>query len=168
MPSAPSFSVVIAARDAEETISRALRSVLAQTLPAHQIIVCDDGSTDATEEVARSHDGVTCISQPARGLSAARNTAAARATGSHVVLLDADDEWQPERLAAMAALLDDRPDVDVVTTDAEVREVDGGRRRYYAGIAFPEPDAQPVEILRRNFVFTSSAVRRSRFEEVGG
>lgn len=93
------FSVIIAAYQAETTIERAVRSAMTQTFPPHEVIVCDDGSTDRTGEVLdRFAPEVVVIHQANHGLSAARNTVGRAATGEWVVLLDADDEWLPGRL----------------------------------------------------------------------
>ena len=98
--SAPGITVVIPAHNAGEHLGRALESVLAQTRPADEILVVDDGSTDNTAEVARSYgSAVTYLYQDQRGAGAARNRGIEAATGDWVAFLDADDEWLPEKLA---------------------------------------------------------------------
>ena len=92
--------MVIPAHNAGEHLGQALESVLAQTLPADEILVVDDGSTDNTAEVARSYgSAVTYLYQDQRGAGAARNRGIEAATGDWVAFLDADDEWLPEKLA---------------------------------------------------------------------
>lgn len=98
------ISVIIAARNAAVTLGAALDSALGQTLPPEEVIVVDDGSRDGTADVARSFPGVLCLSQPARGVSAARNRGVAAARGDWVAILDADDLWVPWRLARLASL----------------------------------------------------------------
>ncbi len=164
----PTFSVVIAAYQAAEVIGDALRSVLAQTEPPLEIVVGDDGSTDdLAAAVAPFGDRVTLLTLPHAGAPAASNAAVDHARGDFVVILDADDTWEPARLERMADLAVARPDLDVVTTDAWF--VQDGRRggRFYEVNDFETAD-QRTEILRRTFVFGHVAVRRSRWVEVGG
>jgi glycosyltransferase involved in cell wall biosynthesis len=93
------ISVVIPAYNSEQTIGRAIDSVLGQTRPAEEIIVVDDGSTDRTAERVRAYgDKVRLIQQPNAGVSVARNAAIAAATGDWIAFLDADDEWLPKKL----------------------------------------------------------------------
>lgn len=123
---APEFSVIIAVYNGEQTIARALRSVLEQSYPAHEIIVVDDGSTDATAEQVRQFDeAVKYIYQPNAGVAAARNAGAEAACGDWLVFLDADDYYYPDRLKWQAALLAREPDVDFMTGDFDYISPDG-------------------------------------------
>jgi glycosyltransferase involved in cell wall biosynthesis/O-antigen/teichoic acid export membrane protein len=80
------------------TISRTLESVAGQTVAPHEVIVCDDGSTDATLEIVE-REGVELLALPHSGIVAvSRNTGVARASGEWVAFLDGDDEWLPEHL----------------------------------------------------------------------
>lgn len=93
------FSVVIPAYNIEGYIARAINSVLAQTRPADEIIVVDDGSVDGTAEVIKSFgDKVRYIYQENRGLSGARNTGIRNAQYEWIAFLDGDDEWLPNHL----------------------------------------------------------------------
>ena len=78
-------------------LEAALRSALAQSVPADEIIVVDDGSTDHPEKVTVRFPEVRLIRQPNAGLSAARNTGWRAATTEFVVFLDADDRLLPAR-----------------------------------------------------------------------
>ncbi|MFZ4718658.1 MAG: glycosyltransferase [Ilumatobacteraceae bacterium] len=165
------FSVIIAAYQAADSIEQAVQSALAQTLPAVQVIVCDDGSTDGTATLLRDRfgDAVIVVQQENRGALAARNAAASVATAEWLVVLDADDRFAPGRLEALAAcVVGVAPDVDIVTTDALLELPDGTVfGRYYDTITFPTED-QPRRLLTGNFIFGAAAIRRSRFEAVGG
>jgi glycosyltransferase involved in cell wall biosynthesis len=106
------ISVVIAAYNASATLGRAIRSVLAQTRPADEIIVVDDGSTDTTADIVRQFGlQVRLITQPNGGVSVARNTGIQHACGDWIAFLDADDQWLPEKLAVQAAWFKQHPDI---------------------------------------------------------
>jgi glycosyltransferase involved in cell wall biosynthesis len=166
---APSFSVVIAAYQAAETVGQAVASALEQTLPPLEVIVCDDASTDDIEGALAPLAGrVTLIRRERNGgVSAARNEAVRAASGEFVVILDADDVFMPRRLEALAALASARPDLDILTTDA-LLEVDGETlRRAYDGTLVFEVDDQRLAILRYNFI-QHAAVRRTAWLDAGG
>jgi glycosyltransferase involved in cell wall biosynthesis len=164
----PSFSVVVAAWQAESTVAEAIRSALAQTERPAEVIVCDDGSTDATADVlAGFGDRIRLLRQPNRGESAAKNAAVGAAAAEFVVILDADDRWDSRRLQRLGDLAAARPDLDLLTTDAWFL-LDGVRRgRFYSAAGFPVRD-QATEILRRNFFFSHVAVRRTTWLASGG
>ena len=111
----PAVSAAIAARNAERFLAEAIESVLAQTVPCLELIVVDNGSTDATREVAERYarDGVRVFQETERGTARARNAALAVYRGDHLAFLDADDLWEPHKnevqLAALAP--EDGPDV---------------------------------------------------------
>jgi Glycosyl transferase family 2 len=166
---APSFSVVIAAYQVADVIGEALESVRRQTLAPLETIVCDDGSTDGLEKaLAPYRDEIVFVQKQNGGEASAKNAAAERARGDFVAILDADDVYLPERLAALAELAQVRPDLDILTTDALL--VANGvtvRHNYDRTWRFEVAD-QRRAILQRNFVFGHAAVRRSRFVEHGG
>ncbi len=91
----PKVSVLICARNAAETIDECLHSVARLDYPDYEVIVVNDGSTDATGELARRHAGVTVVDTPHGGLSAARNAALVRADGDIVAYTDADVRVDP-------------------------------------------------------------------------
>ncbi len=124
---APEFSVIIPAYNSAATLARALDSVFAQTWPAHEVIVIDDGSTDNTLQVARGFgDRVRIIHQSNAGVSMARNRGAEAATGDWLAFLDADDWYYPDRLRWHAEWIAHDPGLDFLTGDYEYRREDGG------------------------------------------
>lgn len=124
--SAPRFSVIIPAYNAAATLPRAIESVLEQTWPAHEILVVDDGSSDATADIARHYGGsVKLIQQPNRGVSVARNAGAAAAQGDWLAFLDADDWYEPDRLRLHAEWITEDSTLDFLTGDYEYRDSDG-------------------------------------------
>lgn len=112
------ISAVIPAYNSEQTIGRAIESVLKQTRPADEIIVIDDGSTDATADTVRAFgDKVRLIQQENAGASVARNTGIQAAAGEWVAFLDADDEWLPEKLHLQTEHLHRHPDLRWTTAN---------------------------------------------------
>jgi glycosyltransferase involved in cell wall biosynthesis len=103
----PLVSVVIPAFNAATYIRQALNSVLAQTYQEIEVIVVDDGSSDATsavvEEFAIKDARFQLVRQSNAGVGAARNTAIRQARGKYIAPLDADDYWFPEKLAKQVA-----------------------------------------------------------------
>lgn len=97
------ISVVIPAYNAQPFISATLKSVLSQTTSVHEIIVVDDGSTDDTVRIASSL-GATVIQQANSGPAVARNTGVKAAHSDWVALLDADDQWLPNKLQRQCGL----------------------------------------------------------------
>jgi hypothetical protein len=165
----PSFSVVIAAYQVADVIGDAVESALGQTVPPLEIVVCDDGSTDDLDGALAPYlDRIVLVRQENGGEASAKNAAARAASGDFVAILDADDVYLPERLAALAELAQARPDLDILTTDAFL-EVDGKvLRRVYGDDWRFDVDDQRRAILERNFVFGHAAVRRETLLAAGG
>ncbi|BAN36768.1 glycosyltransferase [Sulfuricella denitrificans skB26] len=123
----PSFSVIIPAYNSETTLARAIDSVLAQTYPAQEIIVVDDGSADGTAEVvARYGDKLCYMRQDNAGVSSARNHGARIASGDWLAFLDADDWYYPDRLRLHAEWIREDAALDFLTGDYEYRD-DAGK-----------------------------------------
>jgi glycosyltransferase involved in cell wall biosynthesis len=112
----PSISVIIPAYNAAPWLTAALESVKAQTLPPAEILVVDNGSTDDTVAMATAM-GVTVLHESQRGAAAARNAGLRVATGEWIAFLDADDYWLTEKLAAQWLLIQQFPDIRLVTTN---------------------------------------------------
>jgi glycosyltransferase involved in cell wall biosynthesis len=123
---APRFSVIIPAYNAAATLARALDSVLTQTWPAFEIIVIDDGSIDATAEIAASYgEKIRYVYQNNAGVSAARNQGARVASGDWLTFLDADDWYYPDRLKWHGEWIERDPTLDFLTGDYEYRDTGG-------------------------------------------
>jgi glycosyltransferase involved in cell wall biosynthesis len=130
-------SVVIPTYNRALDVVRAARSALAQTLPPHQVIVVDDGSTDNTAELVRELPApVQYIPKTNGGVSSARNTAFPQVTGDYVALLDSDDHWDPRWLETAVNTIEAVPGAGAACcTRARGVRPDGSE----IGIAPPKP-----------------------------
>src|SRR6476469_3757189 len=98
-------SVIIPCHNAGRWIAQTLHSVAAQTYPAHEVIVIDDGSTDdSIAEIQRSGIPLTLLNVTVHNAAAARNAGIEVAKGDWIALLDADDLWYPNHLARAVEL----------------------------------------------------------------
>jgi glycosyltransferase involved in cell wall biosynthesis len=104
----PLVSVVIPVRDGAAFVAAAIDSVCGQSLGDLEVIVVDDGSTDASFAIAAGHpDGrIRAVRQAATGAAAARNHGARLARGEWLAFLDADDLWVAEKLRLQLAALE--------------------------------------------------------------
>jgi glycosyltransferase involved in cell wall biosynthesis len=118
----PAVSVVIPVYNAADCIANALASVALQTWTNHEVIVIDDGSSDApllAAAIAPWRARIRFHRQANAGAGAARNRALAMAR--YIAFLDADDEWTPEFLERQLAVLEGRPECDLVWSDGWIR-----------------------------------------------
>lgn len=117
----PIVSVVIPAFNADWCVARAIDSVLAQVFDGCELIVVNDGSTDATADVLRRYgDQLRVVDKPNGGLSSARNAGIRAARGRYVAFLDADDAWLPGKLERQVALMASRPELSFCSTAARI------------------------------------------------
>jgi glycosyltransferase involved in cell wall biosynthesis len=159
------------AYNVEPYVGEAIRSALSQSAGDLEVVVVDDGSTDGTAAVvgrlAAEDPRVRLLRQGNRGLAGARNTALRTGRGEYFALLDSDDLWQPGFLAAQLAILQARPDVDIVTGNGWMM---GGVRDGELARPFPDsrPDPDLMSILGdERAVFIMTVFRRRVYETVG-
>jgi glycosyltransferase involved in cell wall biosynthesis len=163
----PSFSVVIAAYNAAETIGEAVESALGQTLAPKEIVVCDDGSTDETEAALEPYrDRIVSLRQENGGAPSALNAAVRAATGDFVCPLDSDDVYEPDRIRALGELGAARPDLDLLAADTYL-ERDGAVVGLFSDNTPFATSNQPTAIFERCFVVLP-AMRRTRLLAIGG
>jgi GT2 family glycosyltransferase len=162
MSTSPPVSVYIPAYNVAEFLSQSIESLLAQTLPPDEILVIDDGSQDATAEIAARNPQVTLIRHERNlGLAAARNTAFRRARNELVGSLDADCVADANWLASLAAHF-----ADPRITGAGGRLIEGVKRTVadrWRGAHMtqewgPEPIRDPKFLFGCNNLFRKSAV----------
>lgn len=163
-------AVVIPAFRSVAFIADAIESALAQTLEPDEVIVVDDGSTDGTEEVVESFlDRVVYVRQENRGPAAARNLGIALTEAPLIALLDADDIWEPGKLAAQVEFMAANPGCALVCCDAWVfgRGIEM-HRKYRDSHPTGLPDLSFTGLLRDNPISTLSVLlRRNALEKVG-
>ncbi len=111
-------SVVMPVYNQEKMLSRAVRSIQAQTYSAWELIIVDDGSTDETLSVARALAAkdarIRVIAAPHQGRVGARNRTLDAATGKYVLFQDSDDESAPDRMKRLVRFLEQNSQIDVV------------------------------------------------------
>lgn len=124
------ISVVIPAYQAEQYLLDTIRSAQTQTLPPSEIIVVDDGSTDRTARIAEE-SGVTVVRQRNSGVAKARNVGIEAARNKLVALLDADDQWDCEKLERQWAVISRFPRAGFVTGNYSFFDNRGGYKDTY-------------------------------------
>ncbi|SRR5579871_3255673 len=164
------ISVVIPCYNGEPYLAQALDSVLAQRLPAAEIVLVDDGSTDATPEIGRRYAAqhplvVRYIRQEKSGVATARNNAVNAAQSEWIAFLDADDWWKPAKLERQAAVVAGSPGCDLVYTPLELHYPDGTIENARS----TPPEAIWPNLRYGNLITPSSVMmRRDMFIEGGG
>ena len=145
----PRVSVVITTYNTGRYLPETLESVFAQSHPAAEVIVVDDGSSDDSVERAREFgDRVESIALPHMGLGPARNVGIAASTGDFLAFLDSDDLWSPDALEVQVAVAARYPASGLVVADGVTfGEADQpGRALYGEGTneLFPSADVDEV------------------------
>lgn len=171
MSGTPPVSVVMSVHNGVRYLAAAIDSVLTQTLADLELVVIDDGSTDASPWVLAAYasrdDRVLVLRQENAGLATSLNRGIAHARAPLIARLDADDIAEPWRLELQHAYLAESPDVGLVGGAVVFMDEDGRR---FGEARYPLSDAE----IRRAFVtttpFVHSAVmlRREAFETAGG
>lgn len=167
----PRVSVVMAVRNGERFVAEATESLQAQTLHDFDLIVVDDGSTDATPRIVKAlaaeDDRVHLHVREHAGYSEALNAGWQLADTEYVGVLDADDVAEPGRLERQVDFLDRHPGVGVVGGALLLITADG--RPFYIA-AYPLAPAEAHEALktRSPLGHTCVLMRRAVLEEVGG
>ena len=152
----PLVTVVVPVFAGQRFLGAALQSVLAQTYPNVEVIVVDDGSPDASAEIASRIEGVRVLRQDHRGVAAARNAGVEAASGELIAFLDQDDEWSPEKLARQVAFMTERPELGLTMTHLETVLMPGiARPHWFAPIWLigPQPGFVPSTWMLRREVF---------------
>lgn len=156
-------SVIIPCFNLGRYLPEAVDSVLRQTLSTYQLIIVDDGSTDAeTLSVLQKYrdEGVTVYTTPNHGAPAARNFGIARASGHYILCLDADDILLPTFLKDTTAVLHEHARIGVVTPYVEFF---GDRKGVWRTTPY-----NPGALLKENCIASASLFRKTCWEQVDG
>lgn len=162
-------SIIVPAFNVEATLCETLDALLAQTYADFEIIIVDDGSTDGTpflaDEYARACR-VRVVHQVNRGLAGARNTGIAVARGDIIGFCDADDIWEPEKLAAHVAHLGANAHVGISYSGSAL--IDGAGECIGQAQRPQLQDVDAALIFKRNPIGNGSAVvlRRAVFDAI--
>jgi hypothetical protein len=166
---APAVSVVTALHNHARHVQRALASLVAGGYRDFELIVVDDGSTDASADVVRSwmrrHDSVPTLllrHVVNRGLPAARNTAIEFARGDLVLVLDSDNELFPHALERLVAALETEPEAAMAYGILQTFD-DAGPRGLIGFLGW-----DPERLRRHNYIDALALIRTSVLREVGG
>jgi len=167
----PLISVLLPVRDAAPYLDAALDSLSQQTLGDFEIIAIDDGSRDGSRDVLARHAAadprMAVHGQPAQGLIATLNRGLALARGTYLARMDADDVAWPERFAAQAAFLADRPSVALV--GGAIQEIDAAGRPGAVRREPTEPAAIRALLPTRNCIAHPTVMaRRAALAAAGG
>ncbi len=186
MSKPPSVSVVIVFHNTRDFLDEAVQSVLQQSYPDWELLLVDDGSTDGTDQLARTyveqHEAVRYLHHPDRqnrGISASRNLGTASARGRYIAQLDSDDVWLPNHLENLVRLLEAHGNVEMVHGPVERWYSWSGKPEHVEGdfVARPldeynarlEPPALvPIVLQRRYGVPLGFVARREAMLAVGG
>ena len=175
----PKVSVVIAVYNGVPYLKKALDSVLAQTHPAHEIIVIDDGSTDETPRLLTSYGNKIITQRFANaGVATAMNRGLELATGDYVAFLDHDDVWFRDKLKKQVEAMERYPEAGLACCNFAHRPAALKRRVFhFSKLTFPEDFDFKEPLLRDPFltmaknsiIGTSSVVllRRDFAKKVG-
>jgi len=163
-------SVITPVYNGAKYLGPALDSVLAQTMRSWELIVVDDGSTDATPDLLQRYTDprIVKVRQEHSGEAAARNAGLRCATGEYVGFLDADDLLLPNALADLTAFLEQHPACDVVYADGYVRDEN---ERYVTRLSDYRPGRytgdvlEPMTLTSCVISLTCLLARRATIEE---
>lgn len=177
-------SVALCTYNGARFVAEQVRSILAQSSPADQIVISDDGSTDATLDVVRAelaaagaapHEVIILENPAPLGVTRNFEQAVLACTGDLIVLSDQDDLWIPDRLARAVKEFAARPDLLLLHGDARLVDEAGGPLGHslFEAIEFTAGEQREVRrghaldvLLRRNVVTGATVVFRRSLLDV--
>lgn len=168
-------SVIIPTYNRSRQVVEAVKSALAQSWPALEVIVIDDGSTDDTESALAPFSGsIRYLKKPNEGVSSARNRGIQEATGDKVAFLDSDDTWHPDKLRKqMDCMARTGAKVCFCVSADESKAAIDDLRRMDPGLndgaeCFYQPDDCRMFLFPRHPVLPSMAAERAALIKAGG
>lgn len=171
LPQPPKISVIVPAYGVAHLVGETLASLLGQSMGQWEAIIVDDGAPDDVAGAVAPFLGdqrFRLLQTDNGGLSVARNRAIAVARGELIALLDGDDGYEPDYLAAMSAAILADPAIGFATCDATYF----GDSRVGERFSAHQSQALPISldrVLRRQFnVYGAAMIRRTALDAVGG
>jgi len=170
---APLLSVIVAAYNSESTVGDMIDSVVAQTCPEWELIIVDDGSTDATAGIVAAYAAadprIRLIRQSNAGTAMARNAGASLASGRLWCFLDADDMLLPQYIESQNAFAIAHPGFDIHSCNAVYLLRDGTRRPVWTDQRHSEPFSLSVaEQFAESSILLMAMITPRVFELTGG
>lgn len=167
----PVVSVIMPVRNGARWLGIAIDSLLAQTVPDLEILIVDDGSTDATPAILEGYAGrdsrIRVIRQDALGLVAALNRGLEEARAPLIARLDADDSAMPERLQRQLAYMQANTRIGLLGSWAQKIDAAGQSIGWLKPVT--DPEALAGLILRTNpMIHSTVMMRRDLIRRLGG
>ena len=166
----PKISVIMGIYNCAGTLEEAVGCILAQTVQDWELVMCDDGSTDETFEVAARlqqayPEKIKLLqNERNRGLNATLNRCLAAAAGDYIARMDGDDRCDPARFEKELSVLESEPQISIVSSDMEFFDESG-----VWGITTQKEYPMPGDLARGTpFCHAPCMVRKSAFDAVGG
>lgn len=175
----PVFSILTSVYRTEAYFPETIESVRAQTLQDWELVVVDNGMSDEVVRIVEKYSDdprIRLVRQENNGLGGGIDAAAAVARGRYYAVLDSDDLLMPTFCERTAAILDARPEIDVVGIDAYLFEDEDGQDqirsyRQSVGIRTPAELEHPiglVEMIGGNVLYYTAAIRAEAWARGGG
>ena len=164
----PKVSIIIPVYNCEKYIRECVESALAQDYENLEIIVVDDGSTDATPQILKNFEGrIQCVRQENQGAATALNNGLHFAQGSLVGWLSADDVYMPGKIKHQVEKFQGNSSLALVYTDWIMIDADG-RELKEVRASCPPSEKFVRTILKGNFINGSTVlIRKECFERAG-
>ncbi len=166
----PKISVIMGIYNCADTLGEAIDCILAQTVTDWELILCDDGSTDDTFAVANEYrerypDKIVLLQNERNlGLNATLNHCLEQARGEYIARMDGDDVCDPARFEKELAVLEEEPEIAIVSSDMAHFDESGTWGR----IAHPTYPVPSDFLAETPFCHAPCMVRREAYEAVGG
>lgn len=163
-------NVIMGIYNCEDTLEEAVNCIVAQTFQDWILILCDDGSTDRTTQIAEKirdtyPDKIVLLkNRENRGLNFTLNRCLTYANCKYIARMDGDDRCVPERFQMEIEVLDQEPDIAIVSSDMSYFDEKGSWGR----ISHPEYPCKQDFIAGSPFCHAPCMVRKEAFDTVGG
>ncbi len=167
MTDTPAISVIMSVYNAQDDVKAAIDSILAQNFTDFEFIIIDDGSSDNSADIIKSYDDprIKLHSQKNTGLTKALNKGVSLAKGRYIARQDADDVSYPQRLQKQFEILESRPDVNLLGSNADDHYPDGYKAQWGH---YDEDELQRIVYFKTPFPHSSAMMRTDIIRKLGG